>query len=90
MTELREPVDVANVGTSFEKLRSTGISARVRQMGPWNQQINATLLAGPAALPMPVEISERDALKPIFRHLEMNGGAFLLEEEEAALTRNEI
>ena len=90
MIKIKEPVDVSNGERRSKNLKSTGIAARVRQMGPWNQQVDARLLAGPTALPMPVEISERDTLRPIFRHLEMNGDISLLGEEEAALARNEL
>ena len=44
-------------------------SHRILSQGPWSPLHDPVPLAGPWALPMPVEIADKQSLQPFFQHL---------------------
>ncbi|PNS18635.1 Ran GTPase-activating protein 1 [Sphaceloma murrayae] len=47
-------------------------SRRILEQGPWDETNDPISLAGPPALPMPVELSDLQTLTPFFEHLKQD------------------
>ncbi|KAI4188916.1 MAG: hypothetical protein LQ348_003865 [Seirophora lacunosa] len=52
---------------------------KVALQGPWDEINDPLPLTGASALPMPVDVSDRETLKPFFDHLS-NGGGYRVDE----------
>ncbi|KAG8628373.1 hypothetical protein KVT40_004246 [Elsinoe batatas] len=51
-------------------------TSRLIDQGPWNWNDDPVSYDGPPALPMPVELSDAQSLRPFFQHLSGNGDDF--------------
>ena len=54
------------------QLKTPTWSQKIANQGPWDEVNDPLPLEGPTSLPMPVEISDEESLKPFFKYLESN------------------
>ncbi|KAG0268625.1 hypothetical protein DFQ27_006263 [Actinomortierella ambigua] len=63
-------------------------TSRIISQGPWNPETKPISLGGVRAIPMPVQVAEKEHLAPFLTHLSQNGTHLLGENDDSNSSKN--